>query len=108
MADLDNLPINKEASKGLFDFFKQNPDRFIEMMKTMDPGFQNVLEKNPQMEAMLHDPATLDYLFDMMSDPESRKNAMRQADNAIHEISNIPGGEAMLDRVLSVRCIFTW
>lgn len=80
---------------------KQNPEMFIEMLK-MDPGFKNVLEKNPQMEAILHDPQTLDYLFEMMSDPESMKNAVRQADATMNEISSIPGGEQMLDRVLSV------
>ena len=48
------------------------------------------------------DPETLDYLFDMMSDPEAMKNAMRQTDAAMSEISNVPGGEQMLDRVLSV------
>lgn len=95
------MPINTEATKGLFSVLRQNPDMFIEMMK-MDPGFKNVLEKNPQMEAILHDPATLDYLFDMMSDPEAMKNALRQTDAAMSEISNVPGGEQMLDRVLSV------
>ena len=103
--DLDNLPINTEATKGLVNVFRQNPDMFIEMMK-MDPGFKNVLEKNPQMEQILHDPETLDYLFDMMSDPEAMKNAMRQTDAAMSEISNVPGGEQMLDRVLSV--LFTF
>ena len=103
--DLDNLPVNTEATKGLVNVFRQNPDMFIEMMK-MDPGFKNVLEKNPQMEQILHDPETLDYLFDMMSDPEAMKNAMRQTDAAMSEISNVPGGEQMLDRVLSV--LFTF
>ena len=101
--DLDNLPINTEATKGLVNVFRQNPDMFIEMMK-MDPGFKNVLEKNPQMEQILHDPETLDYLFDMMSDPDAMKNAMRQTDAAMSEISNVPGGGQMLDRVLSVEC----
>ena len=102
---LDGLPVNTEATKGLVNVFRQNPDMFIEMMK-MDPGFKNVLEKNPQMEQILHDPETLDYLFDMMSDPEAMKNAMRQTDAAMSEISNVPGGEQMLDRVLSV--LFTF
>ena len=93
--------IDSAGMKGMAGLLKQNPDLFIEMMK-MDPGFKNVLEKNPQMESILHDPATLDYLFDIMSDPEQMKDAMRKADTAMNEISGIPGGDMMLDRILSV------
>lgn len=98
---LDGLSLNSDMTQGFMSVMKQNPEMFIEMLK-MDPGFKNVLEKNPQMEAILHDPQTLDYLFEMMSDPESMKNAVRQADATMNEISSIPGGEQMLDRVLSV------
>ena len=38
----------------------------------------------------------------MMSDLYAMKDSMRQTDAAIIEISNVPGGEQMLDRVLSV------
>lgn len=105
---MDNLGgmgnIDSATTKGMANMLKQNPEMFIELVK-MDPGFRNVLEKNPQMEAVLHDPATIDYLLDVMSDPEAMKDAMRQADTAMNEIGNIPGGEAMLERVLSVGLI---
>ena len=76
------------------------PELFLSMLK-MDPGMKNVLEKNPQMEAMLHDPATVEQLVDMLTDPEALKAAQRQTDNVLNEIGDIPGGEALLERVMS-------
>jgi hypothetical protein len=53
------------------------------------------------MEAMLHDPAIVDQMLTMMTDPEAMKEAQRMTDNALNELSDIPGGEAMYERVMS-------
>lgn len=87
----------KESFKKLFT---EKPEMFLSMLK-MDPGMRNVLEKNPQMEAMLHDPAIVDQMLTMMTDPEAMKEAQRMTDNALNELSDIPGGEAMYERVMS-------
>ena len=81
---------------------------FIQFLKS-DPGFRNVLEKNPRMEEMLNDPTTIDYLIDMMSNPDSMRDVMRQTDEALNHVGDIPGGEQMLERVMSVfllPCVF--
>lgn len=92
---------NFAAASGLLSAFKDKPDLFIKMLKS-DPGFRNVLEKNPQMEEVLNDPATLEMLIDTMSDPDSMQNLMRQNDAVMNQISEIPGGEQMLERVMNV------
>ena len=81
--------------------FKDHPELFIQFLKS-DPGFRNVLEKNPRMEEMLNDPTTIDYLIDMMSNPDSMRDALRQTDEALNHVGDIPGGEQMLERVMSV------
>lgn len=88
--------------------FKDHPELFIQFLKS-DPGFRNVLEKNPRMEEMLNDPTTIDYLLDMMSNPDSMRDALRQTDEALNHVGDIPGGEQMLERVMSVfllLCVF--
>ena len=90
----------KGANDAMRKMMTEKPELFLSLLK-MDPGMKNVLEKNPQMEAMLHDPATIDQLVEMMTDPEAMKAAQRQTDNALNEIGEIPGGEAMLERVMS-------
>lgn len=88
------------ASEAVKKMITEKPDLFLTLVK-MDPGMKNVLEKNPHMEAMLHDPSTIEQLVDMMTDPEAMKAAQRLTDNALNEIGEIPGGEAMLERVMS-------
>lgn len=88
--------------------FKDHPELFIQFLK-LDPGLRNILEKNPRMEEMLNDPTTIDYLVDMMSNPDSMRDVMRQTDEALNHVGDIPGGEQMLERVMSVfllPCVF--
>ena len=92
--------ISSEAREPLKKLFTEKPEMFLSMLK-MDPGMRNVLEKNPQMEALLHDPAVVDQMMTMMTDPEAMKEAQRMTDNALNELSDIPGGEAMYERVMS-------
>lgn len=87
--------------------FKDHPELFIQFLKS-DPGFRNVLEKNPRMEEMLNDPTTIDYLIDMMSSPDSMRDALRQTDEALNHVGDIPGGEQMLERVMSVRFVYVF
>ena len=96
-----NVSPSLTAASGLISAFKDKPDLFVKMLKS-DPGFRNVLEKNPQMEATLNDPATVEMLIDTMSDPTSMQNLMRQNDAVMNQISEIPGGEQMLERVMNV------
>ena len=79
---------------------KSNPDLFMMMVKA-DPGMKNILEKNPQIEAMLHDPAIVDEMIDMMTDPEAMKDMQRQADHALGEISDHPEAAIMYDRLVN-------
>ncbi|KAK8825103.1 hypothetical protein WA556_006392, partial [Blastocystis sp. ATCC 50177/Nand II] len=95
-----NVSPSLTAASGLISAFKDKPDLFVKMLKS-DPGFRNVLEKNPQMEATLNDPATVEMLIDTMSDPTSMQNLMRQNDAVMNQISEIPGGEQMLERVMN-------
>lgn len=90
-----------EMMSPLMASFKDHPELFIQFLKA-DPGFRNVLEKNPRMEEMLNDPTTIDYLIDMMSNPDSMRDALRQTDEALNHVGDIPGGEQMLERVMSV------
>ena len=92
--------MGNEAKESFKKLFTEKPEMFLSMLK-MDPGMRNVLEKNPQMEAMLHDPAVVDQMLTMMTDPEAMKEAQRMTDNALNELSDIPGGEAMYERVMS-------
>ena len=81
--------------------FKDHPELLIQFLKA-DPGFRNVLEKNPQMEAMLNDQNTIDYLIEVMSNPDSMRDALRQTDEALNQVGDVPGGEQMLERVMNV------
>lgn len=81
--------------------FKDHPELLIQFLKT-DPGFRNVLEKNPQMETMLNDQNTIDYLIELMSNPDSMRDALRQTDEALNQVGDVPGGEQMLERVMNV------
>ena len=81
--------------------FKDHPELLIQFLKA-DPGFRNVLEKNPQMETMLNDQNTLDYLIELMSNPDSMRDALRQTDEALNQVGDVPGGEQMLERVMNV------
>ena len=81
--------------------FKDHPELLIQFLKN-DPGFRNVLEKNPQMEAMLNDQNTIDYLIELMSNPDSMRDALRQTDEALNQVGDVPGGEQMLERVMNV------
>lgn len=92
--------MSNEAKGSFKKLFTEKPEMFLSMLK-MDPGMRNVLEKNPQMEEMLHDPAVVDQMLTMMTDPEAMKEAQRMTDNALNELSDIPGGEAMYERVMS-------
>ena len=81
--------------------FKDHPELLIQFLKA-DPGFRNVLEKNPQMETMLNDQNTIDYLIEVMSNPDSMRDALRQTDEALNQVGDVPGGEQMLERVMNV------
>ena len=81
--------------------FKDHPELLIQFLKA-DPGFRNVLEKNPQMETMLNDQNTIDYLIELMSNPDSMRDALRQTDEALNQVGDVPGGEQMLERVMNV------
>ena len=90
-----------EAMSPLMASFKDHPELLIQFLKN-DPGFRNVLEKNPQMEAMLNDQNTIDYLIEVMSNPDSMRDALRQTDEALNQVGDVPGGEQMLERVMNV------
>ena len=97
----DGMPaIDKSTGDMLKQMMKSNPDLFMMMIKA-DPGMKNILEKNPQIEAMLHDPAIVDEMIEMMTDPEAMKDMQRQADHALGEISDHPEAAVMYDRLVN-------
>jgi ubiquilin len=75
-----------------------NPD-FLRTMMESNPQMQQLMESNPELRHMLNDPELMRRSMEMMRDPASMQNMMRNQDLAMSQIENIPGGFSALRRM---------
>ena len=93
-------PMDKSTGNMLKQAMKSNPDIFLMMIKA-DPGLKNIIEKNPHLEAMLADPAIVDEMIEIMTDPDDMKDMQRQSDHLMGQLSDHPEAAAMYDRLMN-------
>ncbi len=75
-----------------------NPD-FLRTMMESNPQMQQLMDSNPELRHMLNDPELMRRSMEMMRDPSSMQNMMRNQDLAMSQIENIPGGFSALRRM---------
>lgn len=75
-----------------------NPD-FLRTMMESNPQMQQLMESNPELRQMLDDPELMRRSMEMMRDPSSMQNMMRNQDLAMSQIENMPGGFSAMRRM---------
>lgn len=75
-----------------------NPDIMRTMMES-NPQMRELMESNPELRNVLDDPEIMRRSMEMMRDPNSMRNMMRNQDLAMSQIENIPGGFSALRRM---------
>jgi len=75
-----------------------NPDLIRSMMES-NPEMRRVMDQNPQLRAVLDDPEMMRRSMEMMRDPASMQNMMRNQELAMSQIENLPGGFNALRRM---------
>ena len=76
-----------------------NPQVMQNLLQTQlqhNPSLQRMLEQNPQLRHMLDDPSVMEQAIQMMRNPSTRQQALRQQDLALSQLENLPGGFAAL------------
>ncbi|EDR29208.1 hypothetical protein, conserved [Entamoeba dispar SAW760] len=63
--------------------------------------FKEFFEKHPEMEDFINDPKELKNMMKMMRNPQLMSQALMNADNAISQVENLPGGHNELVRLVS-------
>jgi len=82
---------------------EQNPEFLASMADQMTntPQMRAMLEQHPEMASMLRDPEMLRQSLRMARDPALRQQMTRQQDQAMANLSNMPGGFNALARFYS-------
>merc|ERR1712071_559327 len=75
-----------------------NPE-FMRNMMQSNPEIQRIMDQNPQLRAVLDDPELMRRSMEMMRDPSSMQNMMRNQELAMSQIENLPGGFNALRRI---------
>jgi len=75
-----------------------NPEIMRNMIQN-NPEMQRVMDQNPQLRAVLDDPELMRRSMEMMRDPSSMQNMMRNQELAMSQIENLPGGFNALRRM---------
>ena len=78
--------------------FFSNPEA-IQQILTMNPAMKDIMEKNPEMSAMLRNPQVLKQMGDMARSPTIMKEYLRQADNMQRQLETLPGGFQYLQQM---------
>ncbi|BFU25267.1 UBA/TS-N domain containing protein [Entamoeba histolytica HM-1:IMSS-B] len=63
--------------------------------------FKEFFEKHPEMEDIINDPKELKNMMKMMRNPQLMNQALMNADNAINQVENLPGGHNELVRLVN-------
>jgi len=90
MGNLMNSPIMQNMLN--------NPETMRNLMSS-NPALNELMERNPQIRHVLDDPELMRRTMQMMRDPSSMQNMMRQNDLAMSQIENLPGGFNALRRM---------
>ncbi|CAO4361301.1 unnamed protein product [Caenorhabditis nigoni] len=75
-----------------------NPE-FMRTIIQSNPGFQEMIESNPEVGHILNDPNIMRQTMEMIRNPNMFQEMMRNHDQAIRNLQGIPGGEAALERL---------
>eukprot|EP00659_Diplonema_papillatum_P019681 gene19681-30331_t len=88
------------ANSPFLDFFEQNPDLIRQQMFASMPGLQDTANMDPAVSAALNNPDTVKSMIRMMRNPSLLEDMSRSADHQMTQLSNTPGGNRMLERVM--------
>eukprot|EP01059_Diplonema_ambulator_P013309 TRINITY_DN2383_c0_g1_i1.p1 TRINITY_DN2383_c0_g1~~TRINITY_DN2383_c0_g1_i1.p1 ORF type:complete len:308 (+),score=49.26 TRINITY_DN2383_c0_g1_i1:88-924(+) len=83
----------------LMQMLSDNPEMMRSLMTSMSPNLARAMDNNPQLAAIMNDPATLRQAADMMRNPGLMAEMSRNMDRQVTQIMNIPGGAQHLERV---------
>ncbi|CAL6013460.1 Ubiquitin_protein [Hexamita inflata] len=86
--------MNNPIAKQMFN----NPE-FIKQQMTNNPIMQDLAKKNPELAEALEDPEVMKQLADVMSDPVKYEELLRQQDQMMANLQNVPGGPEMLQKL---------
>lgn len=75
-----------------------NPD-MIRTILTSNPQFQQLVERNPELNHMLSNPEILRQSMEMMRNPSAFQELMRTHDRALSNLESLPGGYNALRRM---------
>jgi len=100
MQDLMQNPeqISSMMNSPIMQSIMSNPD-FLRSMMESNPQMRQLLDSNPELRHVLDDPELLRRSMEMMRDPSTHQNMMRNQDLAMSQIENIPGGFSALRRM---------
>lgn len=84
----------------MIDMIASNP-AFLEQLFASQPQLKKILDENPQAARELQNPETLKQLMMSQIDPDQRRQFNQAMQLQLAQISNTPGGTAMLERYMS-------
>lgn len=74
-----------------------DPKKFKQMMEN-NPMIQNLIKKHPEMEGIFDDEEAMK-MFQDMQDPAKFEEIMRQQDQMLANLQNMPGGQQLLNEI---------
>ncbi|CCW71110.1 unnamed protein product [Phytomonas sp. Hart1] len=84
----------------MLDTMAQNP-AFMESILNMNPALKKMAKEHPEVAKQMRDPETIKMMMMSQFDPDRRRELNRQLELQLAQISDIPGGQQVLDRYLS-------
>lgn len=84
----------------MLDAMVRNP-AFVDNLIAMQPELKAMIREHPQVESELRNPETLKQIMMSQIDPDRRRDANRTMQLQLAQLSNIPGGTAMIERYMS-------
>ncbi|TNJ29044.1 putative Ubiquitin protein [Giardia muris] len=82
----------------IFRSVMSNPD-FVRNAIINNPAIQRFCEANPEIRAQMDNPETINMLVEVMQDPDKLKEMLNTTDRALTELTNMPGGTAILEKL---------
>lgn len=84
----------------IVDSMVRNP-AFVDSLISSQPELKSLIQEHPQVEQELRNPETLKQMLMSQIDPDKRKEVNRAMQLQLAQLSNVPGGTAMLERYMA-------
>ena len=90
MQDMMNSPMMQQMM--------QNP-QLMQQAIAANPQLQQMMNQNPELRNILNDPATMQQMMRLQSNPALMREHTRNADRAMQNVQAMPGGQDALARM---------